>query len=144
MEQYPQSADKDYVLDALGSLYMTEGNPEGYFNYLRENKIAEVDESTVENTFYDTAIRDFAAMKFEEAEASFSKYLNQYPTGVHAIKSHYYRESRMTLDNKLKLLWILKLFLKMIGVSSLRRQPIKHLKLLSKHQYEEAYELYQT
>lgn len=146
LEQYPQSADKDYVLDALGSIYMTEGNPEGYFNYLRENKIAEVDESTVENTFYDAAIRDFAAMKFEEAEASFSKYLNQYPTGVHAIKSHYYRgESRMTLDKQAEALVDFKAVLKNDWSEFTEEAANKASQIAwQTHQYEEAYELYQT
>lgn len=100
LEQYPNAADKDYVMDALGTVYMKEGNPEGYFNYLRSHNIAEVDEATVENTYYDAALRYFAQSDFQSAEQSFTRYLNEYPEGIHAIKAHYYRgEARFSNGN---------------------------------------------
>ncbi len=145
LEKYPQSSEKEYALDALGSIYMSEGNPEGYFNYLRSHNIAEVDESTVENTFYDAAIRDFASMNFEGAEASFSKYLSQYPKGVHSIKSHYYRgESRLSLGQETKALSDFDAVLKNDWSEFTEEAANKASQIAwQKHQYEEAYDYYQ-
>lgn len=103
LQKFPNATDKEYVLDALGTVYMKEGNPEGYFNYLSSNNITEINESTIENTYYDASLRYFAQSDFKSAEQSFTKYLKEYPEGVHALKAHYYRgEARMSLGNLLE------------------------------------------
>jgi len=101
LEKYPDSEEREYAMESLSNLYVAEGNPEAFFNYLRDNEIAEPSVETKENTFYDAAIRAYANMEFKNAEAGFTKYLENYPEGVHSVKAYYFRaESRLSLEKK--------------------------------------------
>lgn len=101
LEKYPDSEERDYAMESLSNLYIAEGNPEAFFNYLRDKDIAEPSVETKENTFYDAAIRAYANMEFENAETGFTKYIENYPEGIHSVKAYYFRaESRLSLEKQ--------------------------------------------
>jgi tetratricopeptide (TPR) repeat protein len=88
---YPGSDERIAALDALRSLYIQSNQPAAYSRLLKENKLPSADSSSVDSTYYAAAETQFAAGKWDNARQGFTDYLQQYPNGIFAIKSHYYR-----------------------------------------------------
>lgn len=100
ISNYPSASDREDALEALRSIYVSEGKPEEYAAYLKDNKMPEADEESIENSFYDAAIQSYGAEEWEKAAKGFTKYLDRFPNGKYAVKAHFYRgESFYNLKN---------------------------------------------
>ncbi|RQO30010.1 hypothetical protein DBR32_13975 [Taibaiella sp. KBW10] len=91
LSKYPAAADRTTALNALKTLYVSEGKPEMYATFLAQENIAVSDKDDVENAFFDAADNDFSNAKYENAITHYQKYLSQYPNGLYTIKALYYR-----------------------------------------------------
>lgn len=100
LTQYPADTSRPMALDALRSIYVSEGTPEKYVAFLKENNLPNPDEATLENTFYDAAVQDFSKDNWAQASSGFSKYLSQFPNGKSAIKAHFYRGVALEKSNQ--------------------------------------------
>jgi tetratricopeptide (TPR) repeat protein len=88
---YPASIERLPALDALKSLYIQNDDPAAYERMLKENGLPSADNGTVDSAYYAAAETQFSSGNWDNAAASFTSYLQQYPNGIFAIKAHYYR-----------------------------------------------------
>ena len=87
---YPASIERLPALDALKSLYIQSNQPAAYERMLQDNNLPSADNSSVDSTYYAAAETQFSNGKWDNAQQAFNSYLQQYPTGIFAIKAHYY------------------------------------------------------
>ena len=88
---YPAAEDRLPAMDALRNLYIQTNQPAAYSRMLRDNKLPSADSSSVDSTYYAAAEAQFEDHKWQEASDGFDNYLRQYPTGIFAMRAHYYR-----------------------------------------------------
>ena len=89
--EYPTSEERPAALDALKSLYIQTGNPEGYAKLLEDNNMGGAEENTLDSAYYATAETQYAANNWGRAISLFNDYINKYPNGVFIVKAHYYK-----------------------------------------------------
>lgn len=90
VQKYPNSAQANEALTSLKNIYITEGQPQQYFNYL--NAIGrKLDVSKEDSLTYAVAESSFANQEYNKAVSQFSTYLSDYPTGQFTAKAHFYR-----------------------------------------------------
>jgi tetratricopeptide (TPR) repeat protein len=89
--EYPASDERMPALEALKNLFIQSNQPASYAKLLRENKLPSADSSSVDSTYYAAAEAQFSSGKWDNARQAFTNYLQQYPTGIFAVKAHYYR-----------------------------------------------------
>jgi len=97
---YPASDERPVALDALKSLYIQNNQPAAYTKLLKDNNLPSADSSAIDSTYYSAAETQYANGKWDNAQLALTNYLKQYPSGIFAIKAHYYRaESNYQLKN---------------------------------------------
>lgn len=91
LTKYPAAEEKQTALDALRTLYINQGTPEGYANFLSKQNILTGKESEVEATYYDAAENEYEKGNHAKAITLFNQYLDQYKTGSFTTKAIYYK-----------------------------------------------------
>ena len=95
---YPQSAEADEALDNMKNIYVEEGKPNDYVDFLkRSGKVISVTEA-------DSLTYSAAELKYNNGDcinaiAGFNNYLNQYPGGAFSLPAYYFR-SECYVKNK--------------------------------------------
>ncbi|WP_129020026.1 tetratricopeptide repeat protein [Edaphocola flava] len=89
--KYPAAEDRTAALSALKTLYVAQGKPEQYADFLQKQGITVDDKDDVENAYFDAADNDFSNGNYDKAIAQYDKYLTQYPKGMYQVKALYYR-----------------------------------------------------
>ncbi|MDQ6758064.1 MAG: tetratricopeptide repeat protein [Bacteroidota bacterium] len=98
ISSYPQSAEADEALDNMKNIYVEEGKPNEYVDFLkRSGKVISVTEA-------DSLTYSAAELKYNNGDcinaiAGFNNYLNQYPDGAFALQSYFFR-SECYVKNK--------------------------------------------
>lgn len=88
---YPGAEERTAALDALRSMYIDANKPEGFAQLLKENNIRFADDNGLDSTYYNAAEVQYASGNWHKAKLAFTEYLNKFPSGVFAVKAHYYK-----------------------------------------------------
>ena len=59
-------------------------------NWVKSLDYVEVTDVELDNTMYQAAEKPYLENDTDKAIRQFNKYLNQFPNGIHALKSHFY------------------------------------------------------
>src|SRR5699024_149025 len=90
IHDFPKTQQANQAKSNLRNLYVTEGNPQGYFDYL--NSIGQKVKFSVKDSLsYSAAESSFARENYDVAIHRFTKYLSKYPHGHFNFKAHFYR-----------------------------------------------------
>lgn len=88
IQQYPQSAEADDALETIKNIYVEEGKPNEYVDFMRKNgkniSVTEADSLT-----YSSAEIKFNANDCNAAISGFNNYLNKFPNGAYALEANY-------------------------------------------------------
>ncbi len=87
----PQSEEAKDAAGLMEEIYVSAGNPEGYFNFLSTVQGFSVNESARDSVMYRSAERKFKSNDWAAAADGFSKYLDRYPTGMNSLQARFYR-----------------------------------------------------
>ncbi len=90
IQDYPSTTQAQEAMVSLKNSYINEGNPQGYFTYLKSIGRS-LDASEEDSLTYATAESSFANENYGKAIQQFTTYLSQYPQGYFKTKAHYYR-----------------------------------------------------
>ncbi len=98
VSQYPQSAEADEALDNIKNIYVEEGKPNEYVDFLRRSgksiSVTEADSLT-----YAAAELKYNSGECANAIAGFNNYLSKYANGSYALEANYFR-SECLVKNK--------------------------------------------
>lgn len=91
VKNYPNTDDAASALQAIQEIYINQGNPDGYFAYLKSVKGVSVSSDEQERIVYTSAETQFKNGNCDQAIRGFSNYLNDYRDGFFAANAHFYR-----------------------------------------------------
>lgn len=88
--QYPGSPEATEALLGLKSIYVGNGEPEAYFNFVKEIPNASVSTGAQDSITYEAAEQQYLKGDFDNADKSFSKYLQLFPNGGYKLNASFY------------------------------------------------------
>jgi TolA-binding protein len=91
VSEHPGTAEAASALVSIKNIYVSQGNAEGYFNYIKSIPFADVSVAEQEKIIYDAAEQVYLKGDFEKASRDFDNYLKQYPNGANAIAATFYK-----------------------------------------------------
>ncbi|MBT8243739.1 MAG: tetratricopeptide repeat protein [Winogradskyella sp.] len=71
-------------------IYIDLGRVDEYARWIKTLDYLEVTDAELDNTTYLAAEKQYLDSNTDEAIKQFNKYLNAFPSGIHAVKSHFY------------------------------------------------------
>ncbi|WP_411767734.1 tetratricopeptide repeat protein [Winogradskyella sp. A3E31] len=88
--QYPSSVEAVQAVSTARLIYIDLGRVDEYARWVRTLDYVEVTDAELDNTTYAAAEKQYLDNNTDEAIKQFNKYLNAFPNGIHALKSHFY------------------------------------------------------
>ena len=90
VEKYPNSPEAEDALDNVKTIYVEDGKPGEYANFMRQaGRPPSV--STEDSLTYAAAEKQYDDQKINEALNSFNAYLQQFPNGTYALDANFNR-----------------------------------------------------
>lgn len=87
---YSSSEEARQAVQTVRLIYVDLQQPEAYASWVKTLDFVNVTDAEIDNTTYEAAENKFIADKPEAAIKGFENYLDQFPSGIHALKSHFY------------------------------------------------------
>lgn len=91
LEQYPGTKEASDALAYVRSIYVGNGKANELIDFIRGIKGVELEESSLDSTFYTSAENLVVKGDCDKAITDFTSYLEKYPNGSFLINSHHYR-----------------------------------------------------
>lgn len=91
VREYPASEESKGALIALKSIYVANGDVDGYFNFVNSvGGISKVEAGDKEQLSFESVQHLYSSKSFERAVEEGVKYIKSYPKGVHVADVTYY------------------------------------------------------
>lgn len=87
---YPNSEEAVQAVSTSRLIYIDLGRVDEYAAWVKTLDYVEVTDAELDNTTYLAAEKQYLENKTDNAIKQFNGYLNQFPNGMHALKSHFY------------------------------------------------------
>ena len=87
---FPGSGEAVQAVSTARLIYIDLGRVDEYANWVRSLDYVEVTDVELDNTMYLAAEKPYLENNTDNAIRQFNKYLNQFPNGIQALKSHFY------------------------------------------------------
>ena len=87
---FPSTEEARQAVQTVRLIYVDQQQPEAYANWVKGLDFVNVTDAEIDNTTYESAENKFIDNKENEAIRGFENYLEQFPNGIHALKSHFY------------------------------------------------------
>ena len=88
--KYPESEQARQAVRTVRLIYVDMGQPEVYAAWVKKLDFVELGDTEIDQTTYDAAEVAFLDNNVPKAIEGFEKYLQQFPQGLHALKSSFY------------------------------------------------------
>ena len=76
IETYPSTAEAHEALIGIKNIYVGQGKPDEYFNYVNTLSFASISSGTQDSITYEAAEQQFAVASFNAASNAFGNYLS--------------------------------------------------------------------
>ena len=87
---YPGSEESIQAVATARLIYIDLGRVDEYAAWVKTLDYVDVTNAELDNTMYLAAEKQFLDNNTDNAIRQFNKYLNEFPNGIHALKSHFY------------------------------------------------------
>jgi TolA-binding protein len=88
--KYPSTEEARQAVKTVRLIYIDQQQPEAYASWVKTLDFVNVTDAEIDNTTYEAAENKFIDNKSDAAIRGFKAYLEQFPNGIHALKSHFY------------------------------------------------------
>lgn len=88
--EFPDSEESIQAVNTARLIYVDLGRTEEYANWVKGLSFVDITDADLDNTTYEAAEKQFLDGNETDAIAGFQKYLEAFPNGLHALKSHFY------------------------------------------------------
>ncbi len=102
VKKYPNTYESKEALAAIKQLYIDMGDPNGYFDYVKKGKYANISDAAQDSVMYLAAEAKFTEGNCGLATGGFTDYLLKFPNGNFAMPAHFYRAECMYQDRQFK------------------------------------------
>ncbi|MFP4845471.1 tetratricopeptide repeat protein [Winogradskyella sp. PE311] len=89
-KDFPGSGEAVQAVSTARLIYIDLGQVDEYARWVKSLDYVEVTDVELDNTMYEAAEKPYLDNDTDKAIRQFNKYLNQFPNGIHALKSHFY------------------------------------------------------
>ncbi|WP_282040627.1 tetratricopeptide repeat protein [Winogradskyella flava] len=89
-KDFPGSGEAVQAVSTARLIYIDLGRVDEYARWVKSLDYVEVTDVELDNTMYLAAEKPYLDNDTDNAIRQFNKYLNQFPNGIHALKSHFY------------------------------------------------------
>lgn len=90
VEDHPESEQATQAVNTVRLIYIDMDQPELYATWVNDLDFIEVADADLDNTTFEAAENSFLNGNSDRAISGFKKYLNQFPKGIHSLKSNFY------------------------------------------------------
>lgn len=87
--EYPGSEEAVQAVNTARLIYVDMGRTSEYSSWVKGLSFVDVTDADLDNTSYEAAEKQYLENNEIVAITAFEKYLNEFPEGLHAIKSHF-------------------------------------------------------
>ncbi|NRB61246.1 MAG: tetratricopeptide repeat protein [Winogradskyella sp.] len=87
---FPGSGEAVQAVSTARLIYIDLGRVDEYASWVQSLDYVDVTDVELDNTMYLAAEKPYLDNDTDKAIKQFNKYLNQFPNGIHALKSHFY------------------------------------------------------
>ena len=88
--EYPGTDEAIQAVNTARLIYVDLGRTEEYASWVKGLSFIDVTDADLDNTSFEAAEKQFLENKESAAISGFEKYLEEFPNGLHALKSHFY------------------------------------------------------
>jgi TolA-binding protein len=89
--QFPGTPEASEALAAVKNIYVGNGNPNEYFDFVRSIPNASVSAGAQDSITYEAAEQRYLKGDFSNAGSDFENYLKQFPQGAYKLNATFYR-----------------------------------------------------
>jgi TolA-binding protein len=97
---YPNSNEAREAVTNARNVYVDLGQVDLYAAWAKNISFVEVTDADLDNTTYEAAENKFLENNSEKAIEGFTKYVNSFPNGLHALKSNFYLAQLLSKTNQ--------------------------------------------
>ncbi|WP_299336967.1 tetratricopeptide repeat protein [uncultured Psychroserpens sp.] len=87
---YPSTEEASQAVATARLIYIDLGRVDEYAAWVKTLDYVDVTDAELDNTAYLAAEKQYLESNTDSAIRQFNKYLNEFPNGIHALKSHFY------------------------------------------------------
>ncbi|TXD83337.1 tetratricopeptide repeat protein [Subsaximicrobium wynnwilliamsii] len=87
---FPNTEDANQAVSTARLIYIDLGRVDEYATWVKTLDFVNVSDSELDNTAYLAAEKQYLDDNTDAAIKQFNKYINEFPNGIHATKSHFY------------------------------------------------------
>jgi TolA-binding protein len=87
---YPSTEEANQAVATARLIYIDLGRVDEYAAWVKTLDFIDVTDAELDNTSYLAAEKQYLDNNTDNAIRQFNKYLNEFPNGIHALKSHFY------------------------------------------------------
>lgn len=91
ISNYPGSSEAAEALSSVKNIYVSDGTPDKYFDYVKTVSNVSVSVEAQDSITYEAAEQRYLAQKFDDASIAFTKYLQQFPNGAFKLNATFYK-----------------------------------------------------
>lgn len=88
--EFPSTEEANQAVATARLIYIDLGRVEDYAAWVKTLDYVEITDAELDNTAYLAAEKQYLENNTDGAIRQFNKYLNEFPNGIHALKSHFY------------------------------------------------------
>ncbi len=100
IQKYPKTTASQEALIAVKDIYIDKGDPDGYFDLMKQYPGAMVSTSAQDSIVYQAAESQYLKGNYEQAIKGFDSYINTYKNGAFILPARFYRgESKYNSGN---------------------------------------------
>ena len=88
--KYPSSPEGVQAVATARLIYIDLGRVNEYATWVKTLDYVDVSDADLDNTTYESAEKQYLANNTNKGIKLFNAYLNEFPNGLHALKSHFY------------------------------------------------------
>ncbi len=97
---YPNSSEAREAFANAKNVYVDLGQVDLYADWAKTVSFAKVTNSEIDNAAYEAAENKFLENNTEKAIEGFTKYVNNHPNGLHALKANFYLAQLLSKTNQ--------------------------------------------
>lgn len=87
---FPSTDEANQAVSTARLIYIDLGRVDEYADWVKTLDFIDVTDAELDNSMYLAAEKQFLDNNTDGAIRQFNKYLNEFPNGIHALKSHFY------------------------------------------------------
>lgn len=99
---HPNSKEAKQAVTNVKNVYIDIGQVDAYAEWVKNVKFINVTDAELDNATYQSAENKFLENNTDKAIEGFNKYIKAFPTGINALKSHFYLAQSYNKINQFK------------------------------------------